>query len=74
MGTAGIRILTPDNVHMPEAFRCFALAHWNKQAEDVKPHEEEYESIFPQEIHTGIMGRSAPRIEGQIPITGGRRF
>lgn len=41
--TGGVKIITPVNVHIPEAFRCFAVAHWTLAAEGVRIGEEPVE-------------------------------
>jgi len=56
----GIRIDTPSNVHIPEAFRCFIMAHYEKLGEVARPHEEQYETIMPSAAHSGLFGRQPP--------------
>jgi len=39
-------IVTPRDVHIPEAFRCFAYAYWKAYEKVEKPSEEEYEEDY----------------------------
>jgi hypothetical protein len=57
--TGGISIITPPDVHIPEAFRCFAFGYFQKRKGAIKPkkdHESKFESPKFQNLFS-IFGR-----------------
>jgi hypothetical protein len=49
-------ILTPRDVHIPEAFRCFAFAYWKKYGKTDKPEKQSnnYSFVMPEYGDSGI--------------------
>lgn len=59
MVASGVRIDTPRTVHIPEAMRCFALAHHEKMGDEVKPFAPKTPLFMPRVGKTGFMNRGS---------------
>lgn len=70
-GPSGVTtIVTPDNVHFPEALRCAAMAWWEKLDPSPKPWVQPRANIPPTVVATGYWGRDKNR----MPKTVGDHF